>query len=137
MRKRLQKKHMKSGSSRKSLERKNRKLEAEICSMEEVLNAYQKTKKMLEKEIVSLNIYQSEFRETTDRKIQLFINNIDELEHKIKEDTAAKEKILAGQIMLVEEKSELQKRLEELTIELEKYKNVTGIKGKILKALNI
>lgn len=134
---RSNKKRMKNGETRNSLERKNRKLKAEICSMEEVLNAYQKTKKMLEKEIVSLNIYQSEFRETTDRKIQALINDIDNMEHTIKEESESKTKILAGQIMLVEEKMELEKRLEETIQELERYRNAPGIKGKILKALKI
>lgn len=137
MSKRLQKKHMKNGASRKSLERKTRKLEAEICSKDEILNAYEKMKKMLEKEVAGLKIYESEFRETTNRKIQLFINNIDELEHKIKEELEAKEKILAGQIMLVEEKSDLQRKLEDTMQELERYRNAPGVKGKILKALKL
>lgn len=137
MSKRLQKKHMKSGSSRKSLERKNVKLTTEIEELDKTLNAYSKMKKMLEKEVSSLKEYENEFKEATNRKIQNLVNSIDELEHTIKEEAASKEKILAGQIMLVEEKMELEKRLEDLTIELEKYKNVTGIKGKILKALNI
>lgn len=136
MSKRISKKQI-GTLSKKSLRRQNESLKMNIEELDQTLNAYEKMKKMLEKEVAGLKIYESEFRETTNRKIQLFINNIDELEHKIKEELEAKEKILAGQIMLVEEKSELQKRLEELTIELEKYKNVTGIKGKILKALKL
>lgn len=137
MSKRLQKKHMTNGASRKSLERKNVKMTTEIEELNKTLNAYEKMKKMLEKEVSSLKEYESEFKEVTDRKIQIFINSIDELEYKVKEEAASKERILGVQIMLVEEKMELEKRLEDLTIELEKFRNVTGIKGKILKALNI
>ena len=137
MSKRLQKKHMKNGASRKSLERKNRKLKAEICSIDITLHGYQKVKKELEKELTELRVYESEFKEATNRKIQNFVNIIDELEHTIKEEAASKEKILAGQIMLVEEKSDLQRKLEDTMQELEKYRNVTGIKRQILKVLNI
>lgn len=105
--------------------------------MDITLHGYQKVKKELEKELTELRVYESEFKEATNRKIQNFVNIIDELEHTIKEEAASKEKILAGQIMLVEEKSDLQRKLEDTMQELEKYRNVTGIKGKILKALKL
>lgn len=136
MKKRIAKKQI-GTLSKKSLRRQNASLKMDIEELNQTLNAYEKMKKMLEKEVTGLKIYESEFRETTNRKIQLFINNIDELEHKIKEELEAKEKILAGQIMLIEEKSDLQRKLEDTMQELERYRNAPGIKGKILKALKL
>lgn len=137
MSKRLNKKQKKNGSSRKSLERKNIKLTTEIEELDKTLNGYQKVKKELEKELTELRVYESEFRQATDKKMQNLINSIDNLEHTIKEELKAKEKAIEVQIMIVEENFELEKTLEKLTKELEKYKNVTGIKRQILKVLNI
>lgn len=136
MKKRIIKKQV-GEISKKSLIRKNASLNMNIEVLDKTLHAYEKMKKMLEKEVAGLKTYESEFKQITNRKIQLFINSIDELEHKIKEEFEAKEKILGVQIMIVEEKMELEKRLEETMQELERYRNAPGLKGKILKALNL
>lgn len=136
MKKRIVKKQI-GTVSKKSLIRKNASLNMNIEVLDKTLHAYEKMKKMLEKEVAGLKTYESEFRETTNKKIQALINDIDNMEHTIKEEAASKEKILAGQIMLVEEKSDLQRKLEDTMQELERYRNAPGIKGKILKALKL